>query len=922
MSTALDARQIVEDALSAAGCSNRGNSWDCPVCCGKGKLGKLESAYPTCFVDSCAGHAGNEGWRAILDSIGVRPSALHSGSTSPVSHVDGQIGIDDAPTAEAPAGEFTDASVQALTQRAIPAGRAEVLGILPVRSAADLPEELRWAWDGPGMVIEWRDHDRTVPQYRPDAPAKIYEGEKEPRKYLFPKGAGSPLNWLREPAGDEPVLIVEGALKGPSVAAWAPEGYGVAAIISCDGWKSADLTWAEERSVVVAFDADTATNARVWQAGTDLREALLDEGATAVKFLRANTARAKQGIDDVLGGRSEDKRTGYLQRLIDRSTDKLGARPAAKKSASKGTPDPEEVRRITDESEAEGRKPVTVNMDPLEVITNLVKGMKTRDGKGLFNHGGALSEYDAESHAMAQVNQGRFCMVLAETSRTVRLERDGSFTPAWPDSNTLKATFSRGNDFSKVRRVMRAPFVRADGTICTEPGYDRVSQTYADFPADLTVDVPEAPTPQQIEAALALILDDWWGDLAFPEETDRSNALALLLTPFVRDSINVVPLAVVDGLQMGSGKNLFADVCSIVYCGSATTPQPLPEADDEVRKQITATLRQAPATVVFDEAHTIGGKSLAQVLTAETWGDRVLGVSDRIALPNVATWISLGNNVQINGDMQRRYYPIRLHPTGENPQNRATSTFRHPDLKAWTTEHRAALLTAVLTLIRAWHAEGRQYVATDFSLGSFERWQRTLGGILQTAGRKDFLEGLQRSRSESDVVGSYWDEHLSWLWQQFNSNAFRAADVKRCAVQSTLDYLPPPGLTSEVSDSGYSRDLGNAYRRIVGQVRNGIRVVKAGQGHNNVAMYALENQNATEGPPGGGSGGSGGSTNTFTQAKTDLMRLPTPDVRTHMRNGGREGFPTPPTPPTPPRACSCSGVHTPQDPFCPANTPA
>lgn len=834
----------------------------------------------------------------------------------PVAPVPGQVPFDDAFEGASPVVEgapapavFTEVSLAKLRACAVPHDQAEDLGIRPVRAPHDLPEELQWAWDGPGMVIEWRDHSGTVPQYRPDTPLKVYDGEREPRKYLFPKGAGSPLNWLREPAEGTPVLIVEGALKGPSVAAWAPEGYGVAAIIGCRGWMGADLTWAEDRSVLVAFDADTATNLDVWQAGTKLREALLDEGATEVRFLRPNTARAKDGIDDVLGARPAGKRESYLQRLIDRSTDKLGTRPAAKKTSGKPGPDMDQVRQIKAEAEEEGRKPVAVNRDVLAVITDLVDGMKSRDGESLFNHGGALSEYSPDEHAMKQVDEGRFRMVLAETSKTVRLEKDGSLTPAWPDSNTMKATFSNADKFSKVRRIMRAPFVRADGSVCTTPGYDRVSQTYADFPTDLAVSVPDSPTAQQIEDALSLILMDWWADFPFPEESDRTNALAMLLTPFVRDSVNVVPLAIVNGLVMGSAKNLLADVCSLVFSGATSQLDSLSEDDEEMRKVVTAMLRGAPSVVVFDEAHVIGGKSLAKLLTAETWGDRVLGVSNRVALPNVATWIALGNKVQVDGDMQRRYYFIRLHPTVADPHNRPADDFLHPDLKAWTTEHRAELLTAVLTLIRAWYAQGRPY-EPGFSFGSFERWQRTVGGILQVAGRRDFLGGLQEARSDSDVVGSHWDEHMDWLAQYFGTGEFRAADVKAQAQRDLANYLPPPGLKYEISDQNYARDLGYAYRKAEGRVRNGSRLMKTGVGHNNVAKYALRIYTPTKHARYGGDGGTGGTSTPNTVAE-NVPLFEDASARTHTSPRGAGRISSPPSPPIAPK-----GLVHPDSPGC------
>ena len=48
------------------------------------------------------------------------------------------------------------------------------------------------------------------------------------------------------------------------------------------------------------------------------------------------------------------------------------------------------------------------------------------------------------------------------------------------------------------------------------------------------VSVPDEPTDADVASAVKLLLDDWLGDFPFHEQADRANALALVLTPFVR----------------------------------------------------------------------------------------------------------------------------------------------------------------------------------------------------------------------------------------------------------------------------------------------------------------------------------------------------------------------------------------------------
>jgi hypothetical protein len=244
---------------------------------------------------------------------------------------------------------------------------------------------------------------------------------------------------------------------------------------------------------------------------------------------------------------------------------------------------------------------------------------------------------------------------------------------------------------------------------------------------------------------------------------DRANALALLLTPFVRGMMPTAPLAVVDGLQMGVGKNYFADMLAITATGAPVEPMPWSMDDEENRKVITATFRQGADIFVFDEAHHLQGGSLARALTGATWQDRQLGSSLMLDFPNHVTWVSLGNKVRVEGDIVRRVYRIALHPKGRDPQDRTSSQFKHPDLRAWTREHRREIVEALLTMVRGWFAAGQPAGAREVSFGSFEGWERIVGGILHHAGVRGFLENLTEWRSESSFETRYWQAHVEWL---------------------------------------------------------------------------------------------------------------------------------------------------------------
>jgi len=183
-----------------------------------------------------------------------------------------------------------------------------------------------------GMVFTWTDGVRTVRQARLD---DAYRQAGGPR-YLWPEGEKPVINRFRDPEGDAPLILAEGTCQHLAVASWAPEKHGVYGIMGCWGWSGCDLTWAEDRDVLVMFDADLTTNRDVWNAANALRDALELEGARSIRFILP-PGSGKDGIDDVLARRPEDSRTPYLTRLISKATEKLGRPPASsnKKIAKK-----------------------------------------------------------------------------------------------------------------------------------------------------------------------------------------------------------------------------------------------------------------------------------------------------------------------------------------------------------------------------------------------------------------------------------------------------------------------------------------------------------------------------------------------------------------------------------------------------------
>lgn len=752
-------------------------------------------------------------------------------------------------------GTLTDEHAAYLAAHAVDPSIATALGVRSLTSRADTVE-LGGVWPNwanfPAILFPWTSPDGRVEyQVRPDTPTEDQRGKA--RKYVFARDMTPALWAVRPVENPRRVVIIEGTKQCLAGASYAPPGVAVYGMAGCrmwqvDGTPIPDLAVVDGFEVVVILDADAATNPEVYAAGVNLAEALAMEGAEKITFGRLPGGATKSGLDDILAGRPQARRAPYLARIIESAKPKPSDKaPRAKK---KGADTPGESGRVT----------IVVNRDRRTVIDDLTAALiEAWDGRELFNHGGVISRKIDET--MTPVDRGTFHDLVQDTAVTVT-ENEGAqgttYSFAWPDSGTMSATMSKASKFSPLERIAQAPFVRPDGSIVTEDGYDEATKTLLMMdPVFEGLEVPEDPTPADILAARTLLLHDWLGDFPLDGDADRANLLALLVTPAIRGIVPRAPLAVIDGLQMGVGKNLLADCLLTVYTGHAAQPMNFVDEHDELRKQITAAFRTGAGFFVFDEAHTLEGAPLAQALTAETWQDRILGVSTMANFPNRVTWISLGNNVQVRGDITRRVYRIALRPTYANPQDRPSSSFRHPgqsglDLGSWTRKNRRELLCAILTLVRAWFAAGSPYPSRGVSFGSFEAWERMTGGIVEAAGLPGFLGNLRVWRSESDFDTQYWADHMAWLRDQFAEENFRTAEVRTKALAVGSDGFPAPPNLDDPAEKNYGKRLGEAYSRNRGRRYGRWWMDRVSSAHGNVSQWRVfEDGDALPPSPGG-----------------------------------------------------------------------
>lgn len=440
---------------------------------------------------------------------------------------------------------------------------------------------------------------------------------------------------------------------------------------------------------------------------------------------------------------------------------------------------------------------------------------RTAPAPTVYRRGGALVEVlrTEQGPRIAPLSPSGLLSRLSEAADWIKLRRATAHEPSAngyleidadrPPQAVVDVMLSAPDDRLPVLEgLVLGPIVDADGAIQAEPGYHPSARV---LNVGERLALKEGPAPE----AARLLLDHWLGDFPFASASDRAHALALVLTPFVRRLIaGPCPGFLVEAPTPGSGKSLLAELAGTVALGAAPTPTPFAKQEEERRKALLSALSSGRPMVFLDNVSgAVADSTLEGILTAyPAWTDRDLGRIAELTVPALSVFALTSNNATLSTDMARRVCRVRLDPATDRPGER--TGFKLPDVRRWTRENRAGLVSAALAIVRAWMDAGRPYDGPR--LGSFERFSEVVGGCLQVARVEGFLGDRDALFRESDREGSEWAEVVSALWAEHRANAWTSAQVLTIADEA--------GLLSSITGDGADRTratrLGLALRRM------------------------------------------------------------------------------------------------------------
>jgi putative DNA primase/helicase len=204
---------------------------------------------------------------------------------------------------------------------------------------------------------------------------------------------------------------------------------------------------------------------------------------------------------------------------------------------------------------------------------------------------------------------------------------------------------------------------------------------------------------------------------------------------------------------------------------------------------------------------------------------RLLGFSQNVEIPVNAAVYATGNNLTIAGDLNRRTLLCSLDAKCEHPEQRQFTS----NLLEHARENRGALVTAALTVLRAWHTSGEKHSLAP--LGSFEEWSKRIRAPLVWLGRTDPCETMLKlkdndpARLALSIVLEQWEEHLG-------PGAYTVQEVINCAANVADFHLALVAATRMRAGKLVGNDqLGRWLKKVEGRIVNGLMLNQVGKTH-------------------------------------------------------------------------------------------
>ena len=676
---------------------------------------------------------------------------------------------------------------------------------------------------------------------RPDTP-RIRNGK--PAKYEFMRGFRMVLDvpnleqtrkLLDDP--DVPLWVTEGSKK---VDALVSHGCCSLGVIGVWNWRGTndkggkvalpdwELVALNDRITYICYDSDVMVKREVYGGLCRLAEFLgLRHARVRYVYLPSGPAGVKMGVDDFLAnGHTVDDILAF-------ATTQLQPRP--------------------DQQNTTGSAVIRIRPDITAVVNDAEDAIAAlTPGPRLFQRARQLCfiarsvpapkwlERPPDAPVILRADAAALRELAAQAAPWQKYDkRADAWEAALPPPWAIETLLARGIwRFPPLEGVITTPTLRPDGSLLSTPGYDPTTGLYLDSHASTYPPIQEHPTLDDARSAIGR-LQTVFTDFLWTAPCHFSASIAAVLSLAGRYAIRGnVPLFAVRSTVRAAGKSLLVDAVSLSATGRPAPRWPQVFEEEEERKRLlTLALDGDPCTHIDNVTRPLGSAALNVALTAPLFKDRILGKSESRQAPMNAVFFASGNNMTFKTDTARRVVPIDLDPKMERPEER--TGFHHSPLLPWVQQEHPQLLTAALTILKAFFAA--DCPAQDITaLGSFEAWSDLVRQALIWAGEADPCEGRKDIEAQSDPEFTRLAVLLEAWYACYATTPQALKRVLQDIALYTQDLAAPPDKWDDLFEALGSLDrrfdgkrldpqrLGEGLGNWRGRPIDGKRFVKAG----------------------------------------------------------------------------------------------
>ncbi len=376
----------------------------------------------------------------------------------------------------------------------------------------------------------------------------------------------------------------------------------------------------------------------------------------------------------------------------------------------------------------------------------------------------------------------------------------------------------------KIKRIFPVTIPIIKDNVLTFPiqGYDER------FCSWLDEDTPRVNTDMTLEEAKA-IFKKIYGEFCFQENQDYINAIAGLMTPFLRglySNFNVrTPMFSYMANRERAGKDYCAGITGLVLEGFNLEESPISSGEsrssgqnDELRKKIVSAMVSGKKR--FHSANNKGRLNnavLEGVLTASKYSDRLLGKNEAPNFDNEIDYSMSGNiGMTFTADLSNRSRFVRLFLDIEDANQRE---FETPDLHGWVLKNRSLIISSIYTLIREWFDNGRPKGSIAFT--SFPEWASICGGIMENAGignpckkDKQSNQGLNLDEETGEMK-----EFFEYVFESVPNKMLSKSELKNIILSSDDGFFAYLDWTKRADQIRFGKKIDRFVGRILSDIR-------------------------------------------------------------------------------------------------------